>query len=122
MQKLFDTETPSGRQRELAEIPRRQINLGYDNIELADPNPTEKLGGWDSISDQSVGEFSNPGFSDYSGYYGVTDEEYDPFSLLTGESPLAAKRLKTQWSRVKRIGTRYQMRSGTLPELIRQAE
>ena len=70
MQKLFDTETPSGRQCKLAEIPRRLINLGYDDIELADPNPATRLRGWDSISDQSLHEssgMSNQGFSNYSG-------------------------------------------------------
>ena len=38
-QKLFDSETPPGRP---AEIPRRPMNLGYDNIKLANPDPANK--------------------------------------------------------------------------------
>ena len=51
MQKLFDTETPAGRNSKLTEIPRRQINLGYDKIEVANPIQDKRLGGWDRISD-----------------------------------------------------------------------
>ena len=58
----FNSETPYKRP---AEIPRGQINLGYDDIELADPGKDE---GWHSYSDLSEGEssgVSNQDFSDY---------------------------------------------------------
>ena len=38
-QKLYDSETPPGRP---AEIPRRPMNSGYDNIELANSDPENK--------------------------------------------------------------------------------
>ena len=90
-QKLFDSEMPQGRH---AEIPRRQINLVYDDIELADPGSAGKDKGWHSYSDLSEDESSNQGFSDCSEGYGELVENHDPFSLLVGDDFPVSKRLK----------------------------
>ena len=43
----------------------------------------------------------------YSGYYGESEEEYDPFSLLVGDGRLVRKRLKNP--RVKSKKDRYRV-------------
>ena len=47
MQKLFDSITLAGRN---SEVPRRQIDLGYNELEEANYNPYIRSGEWSDYS------------------------------------------------------------------------
>ena len=59
--KLFDSQTLAGRP---TVVPRRQINLGYDDMNETNLDPSIRDEGWNSYSDLSWNESSNQRFSD----------------------------------------------------------
>ena len=85
MQKLFNSETPAGRN---LEVPRRQIDVGYNVLEEAKYNPCIRSGEWNdySYSDLSNYESSSQEYENSEDFESSMADQ-SPFSLLVGTTP-----------------------------------
>ena len=96
-QRLFDSITPAGRN---SEVPRRQIDLGYNELEEANKNPYIRSGEWSnysySHSDLSRYESNSQGYDNNLEDFDSSMADKSPFSLLVRDNFLISKRMKNQ--------------------------
>ena len=95
--KLFDSITPAGRN---LEVPRRQIDQGYNELKEANYNSYIRRGEQSdcsySHSDRSRYKSNSQGYDNNSEDYESLMAEQSSFSLLVRDDFLISKRMKNQ--------------------------